>query len=502
VLVRGSPPVPEPAVQEVIDVAPAAAPHVLKRETLFFQDEKEGEARKRAVATWYRLMIGMPQEGLGSLVARAYLDQGRDAAVQCVLDCFARKATSTLVMRAGAVTLYEKWARASGRVPFPIEEHIAYLYVQHLRSVRAPSSRATSFTSSVAFMMHVCGMDSFKAVTTSVRVGGAAWAASEGRRDVRQAPPLTSLHVRRIQDLIQDKKAQVQERVMAGFLAFCIEARLRISDAQHVVKEPSLDLGSDGQGYVETQMGTLKTTRAKARRNRVLKVAGHTRDHADRNWAVTWLELRKSQGMDVATNRCLQPQPLRGGGWGRAPMSTVDIGNFMRAILEAPIVEDVRVSAHSCKVTYLSWAAKFGMRRSTRKLLGYHASGKDSSMLDYSRDAVAGPLRSLEKMLSEVWEGRFEPDATRSGRFTKKTAARSEEPSPLEARGRKRPPPREWGVSLVLQTVKKMVHQVQIDANPNKAKCGKKIHKLYAPYIRGNAAQDKRVSFCDACFRL
>eukprot|EP00435_Cladocopium_sp_Y103_P055129 s946_g18.t1 len=48
---------------------------------------------------------------------------------------------------------------------------------------------------------------------------------------------------------------------------------------------------------------------------------------------------------------------------------------------------------------------------------GYHSEGRDRSMLTYSRDGMAGPLRLLCKMLAEVKQGRFIPDSTRSGRF-------------------------------------------------------------------------------------
>ena len=37
-------------------------------------------------------------------------------------------------------------------------------------------------------------------------------------------------------------------------------------------------------------------------------------------------------------------------------------------------------------------------------------------MLEYSRDAIAGPLEALGRILADVREGRFHPDALRSGR--------------------------------------------------------------------------------------
>jgi len=73
---------------------------------------------------------------------------------------------------------------------------------------------------------------------------------------------------------------------------------------------------------------------------------------------------------------------------------------------------------HSAKATLLSWAAKAGVKRSLRKLLGYHADGRDQSMLEYSRDAVAEPMRELVRVLALVRSGAFRPDVTRSGRWT------------------------------------------------------------------------------------
>jgi hypothetical protein len=75
------------------------------------------------------------------------------------------------------------------------------------------------------------------------------------------------------------------------------------------------------------------------------------------------------------------------------------------------------VGTHSLKACLLSWAAKAGLSPSDRKLLGNHISKADTSMVSYSRDALAGPLRALWRLLSAVMEGRFFPDKTRSGRW-------------------------------------------------------------------------------------
>ena len=75
------------------------------------------------------------------------------------------------------------------------------------------------------------------------------------------------------------------------------------------------------------------------------------------------------------------------------------------------------IGTHSCKATLLSWCAKYGLPVADRRLLGYHTKPKDISVLEYSRDAQAGPLRKLVDVLSAIKEGQFQPDATRSGRW-------------------------------------------------------------------------------------
>ncbi len=54
-----------------------------------------------------------------------------------------------------------------------------------------------------------------------------------------------------------------------------------------------------------------------------------------------------------------------------------------------------------------------------RRLLGHHAPQGHSSTLIYSRDAMAGPLRSFQDIQAQIREGSFLPDTTRSGMIKK-----------------------------------------------------------------------------------
>ena len=73
-----------------------------------------------------------------------------------------------------------------------------------------------------------------------------------------------------------------------------------------------------------------------------------------------------------------------------------------------------------------SWAAKGGLAMPIPRLLDHHVKHKDSSVVTYSRDAMAEPLRQLHGVLKSVADGSFFPDRTRSKRFVTKHQWRSD----------------------------------------------------------------------------
>ena len=54
------------------------------------------------------------------------------------------------------------------------------------------------------------------------------------------------------------------------------------------------------------------------------------------------------------------------------------------------------------------------MSREHRRILGRHTSALVDADSIYSRDLMYGPVVSLEKVMSAICEGRFNPDAPRS----------------------------------------------------------------------------------------
>ena len=101
-------------------------------------------------------------------------------------------------------------------------------------------------------------------------------------------------------------------------------------------------------------------------------------------------------------------------------MKTVEFGVAVRSLLLkggfAGGALDA-IGAHSLKTTTLSWMAKAGVDRDSRRSLGYHVRSDERSMEAYSRDSLAGPLRLLAKVVEDIRLKKFDPDATRSGAF-------------------------------------------------------------------------------------
>ena len=72
----------------------------------------------------------------------------------------------------------------------------------------------------------------------------------------------------------------------------------------------------------------------------------------------------------------------------------------------------------------LSWCSKLGINREARQILAYHVVPGSTSLLHYSRDEQAEPLRLLQQTLSCIRSETFFPDLTRSGYIKKSDAER------------------------------------------------------------------------------
>ena len=210
----------------------------------------------------------------------------------------------------------------------------------------------------------------------------------------------------------------LQEQVFLGFVLFLIHCRARFGDGARVKEEPYLDISGD-QGFIEVSIvgGDTKTGKAANKVRRSMPIVGHAIGVTGQNWAGPWLAVRKRMGLDAGVDQTLMPRPLLDGSFVGETITTSEGGRWLRIVAQKIGISLENKGTHSCKATLLSWCAKAGVNHTSRRLLGGHAKPKDTSVLEYSRDALAGPLRDLGRVLDLVRSKRFQPDATRSGRW-------------------------------------------------------------------------------------
>ena len=94
--------------------------------------------------------------------------------------------------------------------------------------------------------------------------------------------------------------------------------------------------------------------------------------------------------------------------WSTRPLTSTEITAMLRSLR---VFDDPKLTSHSLKTTCLSWCAKADVHR---RILGRHTSALVDADSIYSSDLMYGPVVSLEKVMSAICEGRFNPDAPRS----------------------------------------------------------------------------------------
>jgi hypothetical protein len=151
--------------------------------------EADKRDRERALLAWYRILISVGGEGAGGMVARAFLAHsdpvaGQAAGVAVVADVFGQKASGALLIRSSAVNQYIKWATSVEEQLFPMTEERAYKYVVHLRGIRAPPTRASSFR---GLWDSWCMQPASSRVALLLRPPG--WAVPPSWRSRGSAPP-------------------------------------------------------------------------------------------------------------------------------------------------------------------------------------------------------------------------------------------------------------------------------------------------------------------------
>jgi hypothetical protein len=185
----------------------------------------------------------------------------------------------------------------------------------------------------------------------------------------------------------------------------------------------------DGSGFLEVVADAVKTTRGKRKRRLGFPVVALEWGVGSTPWAPAWLQARADAGLNAKVDGLLMPAVSLGASFSKGiAMTANQTTDIMRQMLVqgGATASEVEVyTSHSCKATVLSWMAKAGVKIADRRLLGGHAKPGEFTTLEYSRDALAGPLAAVANVYKHIREGRFAPDLTRSGRWAHGAASAS-----------------------------------------------------------------------------
>eukprot|EP00971_Amphidinium_carterae_P103491 2048916-Amphidinium_carterae.1 len=379
-------------------------------------------ARDRAIERWRLILASnLRASNAGRTILReatiGEVDSIQRQLMQ-IRDILAPKATSTVAKRAGPITKYMAWCHAEGKEAFPFTDDNVYQFLSHRREDLAPTF-ASQFIESVNFAGFVLGLDGSKDINMSPRIRGLAADLLKRKRALKQVSPLEKDMVAALEVTVKEGEC-VQDAVIAGQCLFCVYARARWSDAQHVER-----LFIDGdvthhEFYLQGEARDVKTSSVTKHTNQFLPMVAPSCCLSGPSWIPKWMQLRDKVGLSIGPGIPMLPVPLTTGGFGDVPLSTGEAARWMREILvQRGISENLcaKLGTHSLKATMLSWSAKFGIPREVRQILGYHVVPGVKTVLHYSRDEQTIPLRRLAEVISQVACGAFHPDANKSGRF-------------------------------------------------------------------------------------
>ena len=333
---------------------------------------------------------------------------------EMLADIFRGRSFVKLKKRAFAVNRICNFLEQSFKPKFPCCESDLYQLYRDERYDGAPVSRIRGYNQAINFCLHVLGVDELKSCADSRRCSGAG--KSDDPKERIQASPLKVAELQKLHDTLHGGDSSWTS-YFCGCVLLCTYARARWGD---LMRAERLIVDSDDKHivrYIEVLVGRHKTMHAQQHRHAFLPMVAPAFGIDPRSWADRWLQLRQDLKILNPLRHAIMPAPDQWGDVTDRPIETVEAGAWLRKVLfgSKTNVADRRVSTHSLKSTFLSYAAKRGISVPERLQMGYHTSTFQMAMV-YSRDGASSVLMCLEKLIHEIQTGKFLPDVTRSGR--------------------------------------------------------------------------------------
>lgn len=379
------------------------------------------------------IVLFQPQD---SRLGRALLDVSgklvpETAIATSFIDAVAGKAPGTIAKHVADYHRFARWAVDGGRCyPMNISETVVYDYAKYLQMSGGSATSLQSFIKAIGFFEHHIGFAKVDvAHIISGCVAGVSRTMLAGKRELKQAPPLTADGLYALEKYVCN--CNDVEACIGGFLIFCLLASARFADA---ARAESVHLDMSGHiSLLETSTMKFKTahTAGKEARNVALPMLalGNGLYEQD-SWAWTWIRARKRQKLDDF--KCLMPAwNETTSSWLNRPMTSGEGAYFLRELLclaGMDVAQAATYSTHTLKATALSWAATSGaMTIDERRIMGHHFDSRLAMPLIYSRDALAEIQTKLWRVLDAIRKGYFDPDSSRAARIAAQTLQEAEQ---------------------------------------------------------------------------
>ena len=347
----------------------------------------------------------------------------RDDLEETLLSVIGTKSPSTVIKRCNAVLAYQRWLVSWIDSPaIPFSEQLVWDYLVHLRNCGAAATKALSFLQTIRFCQHVLQVDGASECASSRRLVGQSELQASLKAPTRQARPLTVNEVRTLQRFMSDSKNDLVERLMCSHLVLMVYTRSRNSDlafVQDISHDSNSKSGKDEfSGFIQFTTRYHKAARSVETKSLLMPIIACGESVGPEPWLDVWMSLRKKA--HLATSGRLEgavmpaPDMSSRGSWSVRPVSCAETTRLLRAFLQT---DDPDLRSHSLKRTALSWAAKAGMDREHRRLLGRHASAVQGSDSIYATDLMVDPVRALGEVVKFIRQDRFRPDGDRTSFF-------------------------------------------------------------------------------------
>ena len=388
-------------------IEPPLPPKLKLASTRAHPAEEDIMSRRNALNSWVSILNAVKG------ASATFIQLQGSVTIENLQPYLATRRTGTLATRASAWRLFVKWADETGADLEELSEPLAFAYLQHLKEIGGPPTRADTFLRGCFFAYGLRGVQAGHCIATSARCRGLAAVSMAEKRIRLQRDPLWMAWVTEAEKNVvlaanSEGVFTLSEAAVMGFLLFCVHARTRCSDTAKVTAEPTLDLSTDlGKelfSYIETVTSgdAIKTGNTVKKARLAIPMVGLAYGISGEPWAEAWLDIRTTLGLNADEDGCLMRSPLADGSFAIARNQPGEATQWLRHLmlaLKAPPMALKNVGSHSCKATLLSVAAKCGISRDARRTLGGHANPGDSSVDCYSRDTMAAPRLELALLL-------------------------------------------------------------------------------------------------------